>query len=535
MRDCAKIKSTALVILLTFFSWPCAAQEDEVTLNFRETELLAVLEYYSQLTGKVFVPAEGVRGLVTVISPGPMNKKQAVDLLFSILDMRGLAVSEVNDFYKVIPKPDAIYSATTPLSSLSSGDQLVTEMIKPQYIQVSTVFQSLQAMISPQGKLISDANLNFFVLTDTADNIKQFKRMFTLLDKPVAVPVSRTYKLQYAKVEILTPLITTLLQGAAASNMGAAMAAPPTVLNDVRSNTMIVSAPDKMQAQVARIIEELDTRSPQVLLEATIVEVTLNDSNKLGVQWQFFLDRANPQAALSLSGSDQPSLLSNAAENLPALQGLTFGLLRQDDYAALVNLLASDTSARILSSPHLVASNNQEASLRIGDEVPILKELRLDVDNNPIRTFDRQKVGLEFKVTPSIALNRDVSMKLFINISSVLGGSNTENNQFTTAEREVQTDVVVKDRQALVISGLMRNNANDTSSGIPNVRKTPMLGKLFGSESSEGEKGELLILIRPRVITTEDEALAASDAQLRKLPTAANAGAIDEPVFEFDL
>jgi len=522
------------LLLVTTGAWPVAAAPKEITLNFRDAELLAVLEFYSKLTGKVFVPAEGVAGRVTVISTEPIDERQAVKMLHSILDIRGFAILEVDGYYKIVPKSVALSSATIPFHHKIAGDRLVTEMLQPKFIQVSKVFESIRAMLSSEGKLVVDANLNFLVVTDTTTNIKRLKRIFARLDKQVGVPVSHTYQLQYAKVEKLAPLVTALLQGALAAS-GQPGQPPATVLQDIRSNSLIVSAPAPAQAQVAQVIKDLDTRSPQVLLEATIVEVTLNDSNRLGVQWQFFLNKSKePRSAVSLSETGASGLLSDAASSLPTLQGLTFALLKPGDYAALLDLLATDTSARILSSPHLMASNNQEATLRIGDEVPVLKEFRLDVENNPIRTFDRQKVGLEMKITPSIAKNRDVSMKLFINIASVIAGSVTEDNLFTTSEREVQTSVVVKDRQTLVISGLMRHNISDSSSGIPHLRKIPGVGNLLGTQSSDGEQGELLILIRPYVIMTEDEALTASDAQLRKHPAAVGAGAINQEVLEFD-
>ena len=522
-------KTIVCGLLMLVWAWATTASgQQNITLNFRDADLMAVLEFYSKLTGKVFVPSEQVAGTVTVISPGEVDERQAIKLLFSILDMRGLAVVETDDFYKIVPKSSALNTASDPLRPQMAGDRLVTEVIRPKYLQVAAVFESVRALISQEGKLVADANLNFLAVTDTAANVKNLKQVIAQLDKPTALPVSRSYQLQYAKVAELAPLVTALVQGAA--GLGGA-AQPSTVLQDVRSNTLIVSAPAAVQRQVAEVLQDLDTRSAQVLLEATIVEVTLKDSNKFGVQWQFFLSQLDPTATLSLG--DGGGLLSGI-DNITTREGLTFGLLRPGDYAALLDLLASDSNARILSSPHLMASNNQEAALRVGDEVPILKEFRLDDDNNPIQTFDRQKVGLEIKITPNIAANRDVSLQLYMNISSLTGGS-TANNQFTTSEREVQTNVVVKDRQALVISGLMRDNANESSDGVPFARKLPGVGKLLGSESSDGEKGELLILIRPHVITSEDEARLVSDDQLRKHPQAVDAGAINHDVLEFDL
>ncbi len=525
-------------ILILSLAWNVPVSSEDMTINFRDVDLMSVLEFYSKLTGKVFLPSDEVTGQVTIISPGPVSETQAIKLLFSILDMRGFAVIEVDNYYKVILKTKALSSAATRLRSGIAADRLVTEIIKPEFVKVGEIFPGLQSLVSQEGKLVADANLNMLIITDTATNVKKLKRLIANLDKPISLPINRTYQLQYAKVEEMAPLVTSLLQGA----IGSASTGPggplTTVLQDIRSNTLIVNAPEKLQQQVEVIVKALDIRSSQVLLEATIVEVSLNDTYRLGVQWQFFLNRQNPMATLSLAEQASGNLLSEFAEgmsSLPTLQGATFALLGERDYAVLLDHLAANTNARVLSSPHLMASNNKESSLRIGDEVPVLKEFRLDIEGQPIRTFDRQKVGLEMKITPSIADNRDVSLQLFINLSSITAGTVTGDNLFTTAEREVQTHVVVKDRQALVISGLIRDNASEQKSGFPYLRNIPWLGKLMGSENDQGEQRELLIIIRPHVVTSEDEASLVSDAQLRKHPNAVDAGAIDPDVLEFDL
>lgn len=524
------------------------AYSNDVTLNFRNAELLAVLEFYSKLTGKVFVPAEQLTGQVTVISPAPLSEEQAVKMLFSILDMRGYAVVEVDNYYKVITKGSAINSGPSRYRTADASDKLVTEFITPENIGVGNIEQSIRALMSPEGKLIVDGTLNFIAITDSASNVSLLKSFIQSIDKPsaITVPQSKSYRLQYAQAAEVLPLVDALLQGESSVAQqpapgGVPQGLPPggrqqsnaSVLSDIRTNTLIVSAPQPLHEKVQQLIDTLDTRSPQVLLEATIVEVILNDSSKLGVQWQFLLN-GDPLAALSLATQDSGGLLSEAA-GLSTQAGLNFGLLSPNDYAALLNLVASDTSATVLSAPHLMTSNNKEASLRVGDEIPFLKEFRLDADNNPIRTFERQEVGLSLNFTPSIAENRDVSIQLGINISSVRPGGTTDNNEFTTSEREINTNVVVKDQQTLVISGLMRDNNTDNSAGIPGLRKTPGVGKLFGNEEQNKEVGELLILIRPRVITTEDEARLAGDEQFRKHPKASVAGAIRPDGFEFDL
>ena len=137
----------------------------------------------------------------------------------------------------------------------------------------------------------------------------------------------------------------------------------------------------------------------------------------------------------------------------------------------MVNLLASDSDARVLASPHLMASNNMEANLRIGDEIPVLKETRLDTNNQPIETYDREKVGLEVKLKPTIASNRDVTLDLEISNSNVIAGAGgSGNNQHTITERLVKTHVIIKDKHTLVISGLIRDDVSGGNSGVPELK-----------------------------------------------------------------
>ncbi len=534
------LRAVALAVLLCSAAAQAGAK---VTLNFRDTDLLAVLDYYSKLTGMVFVPAENVAGRVTILSPGPVDEAQAINLLFTVLDMRGFAVVEVDGYYKVVEKSQAMEYPAARLSGAVPGDRLVTEVIKLDYVSVAEVKESLRSLISPRGRFIADDTLNFVVVTDTAASAQMLRKVVRDMDRPLTLPVTRSYRLQYVKVETVGALIESLLSGGGNSRPRV----PPIpgrggdgaktgVLSDTRSNTLFVTAPEQEQKKVAGVLKELDIRSPQVLLEATLVEVVLGETNKLGVQWQFALSKSNPFAAISLNGADTTSNPIESDKLFGPKEGFNLAILNPGDYAAIIDLLSKDNNARVLSAPHVIASNNQEANLRIGNEIPILKELRLDTDNNPIRTFDRQKIGLEVKIKPSIAENRDVSLDLMIKVSSVRSSVvAVESGQITTSDREVASHVVVKDRQTLVIGGLMRDDVTDDSSGIPVLRELPGVGKLFGSEGTEREKTELLVLITPYVIETEAEADATADRELRRHPAAVDAGAIRQEPVEFDL
>ena len=172
--------------------------------------------------------------------------------------------------------------------------------------------------------------------------------------------------------------------------------------------------------------------------------------------------------------------------------------------------------------------------MRIGEEIPILKETRMDTNNQPIKTFDREKVGLELKLKPTIASNRDVSLDLEISNSNVIAGTSGD-NQHTITERLVKTHVIIKDKHTLVISGLIRDDISGGSGGIPTLKDLPTVGSLFGSQHKQKKSTELLILITPYVILSEQEAVKVGTDQLLKHPGAATAGALDHIEMEFNL
>jgi general secretion pathway protein D len=283
---------------------------------------------------------------------------------------------------------------------------------------------------------------------------------------------------------------------------------------------------------------ELDKRSPQILLEAKVVEITLDQNNRMGLQWQRLLN-VFPMTALTFTGPSAlapSSTVIDSAKNVltGSPEGINYALLDPKNYSMMVNLLAKDSDARVLASPHLMASNNIEANLRIGEEIPILKETRMDTNNQPIKTFDREKVGLELKLKPTIASNRDVSLDLEISNSNVIAGTSGD-NQHTITERLVKTHVIIKDKHTLVISGLIRDDISGGSGGIPTLKDLPTVGSLFGSQHKQKKSTELLILITPYVILSEQEAVKVGTDQLLKHPGAATAGALDHIEMEFNL
>jgi len=521
-----------------------APDEPLFTINFRDADILEVLEAYSNLLNVNVVPGEGVSGIVTVLSPGPVTRPQAVNLLHSILKHRGFAVIENDGYISVVQDAIAEMSGFPIYYPEMPDDQVAVLAIRPQHIDEETLAETLAAM-GLMRPVSTNRDAGVVLVTAAASKLRSILRLVEELDIPQRVAVTRTYALQYAAAPSLGPVIAGFVAQLAGQEAPASMAegealVSGSVMIEERTNSLIITAEEKYHQAVVSMLTELDKRSPQILLEAKVVEITLDQNSRMGLQWQQLLN-VLPMAALTFSdpgtfatGSTVVDNAQNVLSGSPG--GINYALLDPKNYSLMVNLLASDSDARVLASPHLMASNNMEANLRIGDEIPVLKETRMDTNNQPIETYDREKVGLEVKLKPTIASNRDVTLDLEISNSNVIAGAGgSGNNQHTITERLVKTHVIIKDKHTLVISGLIRDDVSGGNSGVPELKDLPGVGPLFGSQQKQKKSTELLILITPYVILSEQEAIQVGTDQLLKHPGAATAGALDHIEMEFDL
>ena len=522
-----------------------AVDEPMLTVNFRDADILEVLEAYSNMLNINVVPGEGVSGMVTVISPGPITRSQAVNLLHSILKHRGFAVIENDGYISVVQDSIAEMSGFPMYKPGMPDDQVAVVAIRPQYIDEEALAETLAAM-GLMRPVSTNRDAGVVLVTAAASKVRSILKLVEQLDVPQRVAITRTYPLQYAMVANLGPVIAGFVAQLAGQEApqsvteGASALVSGSVMIEERTNSLIITAEEKYHRAVVDMLVELDKRSPQILLEAKVVEITLDQHNRMGLQWQQLLN-VLPMAALTFADPSTfaiGSTVVDSAENVLSGSpgGINYALLDPKNYSMMINLLARDSDARVLASPHLMASNNMEAHLRIGDEIPVLKETRMDTNNQPIETYDREKVGLEMKLKPTIANNRDVTLDLEISNSNVISGAaGSGNNQHTITERVVKTHVIIKDKHTLVISGLIRDDISGGNAGIPGLKDLPGVGPLFGSQQKQKKSTELLILITPYVILSEQEAIKVGTDQLLKHPGAATAGALDHIEMEFDL
>lgn len=261
---------------------------------------------------------------------------------------------------------------------------------------------------------------------------------------------------------------------------------------DTIRNALIIEAIPSDYQIIQRILERLDVLPRQVLIEATIAEIKLDDSNEFGVEWSYVKGDG---------GSLSTSLLSATM----GASGLNYVIGETDRWSAVLSALATEDKVNILSRPTVLASNDTAATINISTEVPLASSQYQynDASNAPVVTtnIEYRNTGIILDVTPHINENGLVSMEISQEVSEVAGNVIVAGQSYPSFfQRNVTTTLTAGHRQTIVIGGLIRENQSSGQAGVPGISKIPIIGSLFGKQSQDKSKSELVILITPRVI-----------------------------------
>jgi general secretion pathway protein D len=323
--------------------------------------------------------------------------------------------------------------------------------------------------------------------------------------------------------------------GLSSSSPVSASASPSTggmVQADPATNSLIITAPEPLYRQMRVVIDQLDGRRAQVFVEAMIVKLDTSKSAQFGVQWQNIFGNkgdsrltgagtnfgAGASNIITATGAIANGLdgVTSALATSPAPAGLNLGVLKKfGQYytlGALANFLEQEGGGNILSMPTLVALDNEEAQILVGQNVPFLTGSYAQSTGggssvSPFQTVDRKDVGLILKVKSQIGEGGTVRMVVTQELSSI--GSQSAQGPITN-KTSVQTTVSVDNNDLLVLGGLMQDEYSDGNSGVPGLSKIPLIGNLFKGENRRRTKSNLMIFLRPVVMRNADEANAVT-------------------------
>jgi general secretion pathway protein D len=282
----------------------------------------------------------------------------------------------------------------------------------------------------------------------------------------------------------------------------------PRIIADDRTNTLLILATSEEYRMIEETLRKLDTLPLQVLIEATIAEVTLNDDLRYGLQWFF------NSGSSTFVFSTQPDGV--VASIFPGFNYLFSG----QDAQVVLNALTEITDVNVISSPQLMVLNNQSARLQVGDQVPIPVQQAVSVlglDAPLVNTIQFRDTGVILEVTPRVNNNGVVLLDIVQEVSDVAPTTSSTLEAPTIQQRRIESSVVVRSNEPVALGGLIRDSNRSGRSGIPILSDIPLLGNLFKTTSNNKNRTELLVLITPRVVATDIDARLITDELRRRL------------------
>ena len=430
-----------------------------------------------------------------------------------------------------------------------------TEVVKLRYGVATDVVEMLKTLeksragegadANDEASLVADKRTNSVIVTADEVSIERIKGLIDYLDIPLEQSGNvRVMYLEYADAtevaEVLTRVMQNLsrLDDESSGRTRAANAAKSTIEADEGTNSLIITADTDEMAALEAVIARLDIRRAQVLVEAIIVEIDIVEGRELGLQWLFANDSGlygsnisqtqlgtNAAIASAILPEDAASTeiaVRDLAGALSQVPGATLGWGVVDDdltMTTILNALEKQGNTNILSTPSLLTLDNEEAFITVGQQVPFVTGNYTNTGAangvaNPFQTIQRENVGVTLQVTPQINEGDSVVMDIVQEVSSISQQALSASDLITN-ERKIETKVLAKDGDIVVLGGLVKDDIQDAQQGVPILSGIPVLGRLFRNDVVNVTKSNLLVFIRSTIIRDDDDLAGATAEKYR--------------------
>ncbi len=399
-----------------------------------------------------------------------------------------------------------------------------------------------------KASVFADTRLNAVVLIADKQEKESMKRMIAILDIPLPEATSKinVYFLEYADATELSKVLDGMISGISsqaktgqimqsAQSARSPFEAGKIILStDKATNSLIIVASPADYQSLMQVIKQLDRKRKQVYVEAMIVEASIDNLRELGAKWRITAEKNNEPVFIGGFGTMDNAALQNV---IYGLSGMTMGGLGNfldvpittigtdgkatttklsiPGFSALFSLNEFKGSVNVLSSPQILTSDNKEAEIVVGENVPFISKRELGVTSTStvLNSIERKDVGITLRLTPQITEGDYVKMDIYQEISSLKNASETIliNIGPTTTKRSTKTSVVVKDSQTVVIGGLMEEREDVRINKIPILGDIPVLGWLFKNKSRQKTKTNLLVFLTPHIVKEAEQLMKLSN------------------------
>ncbi len=511
--------------------------------NFTAVPSGDVIRIQQNATGKQTPGAPGDLGAVApeelvtrVVAAQNVDSAELVKILRPLIPQYGHIASVAQPNVVIISDhADNIIRLKRLIQQIDVSDEEDVVMVPLKDAWVGTVVAILEKVAPEQiGRnakgpqriqIIANERNNSLVLRGKPRPIAEVLKIVDKLDQPATTTDStQVIPLRHADAVNVATILGGILSGQPPGGEEEG-AQETTIQADETLNAIVVRADPGAMTEILEIIKKLDVRRSQVLIEAAIVEITIDDTSDLGIELAAADGSGEtvPFVSTSLQGVIS-SLFSNLLDDedqIDVLTGLasvsspTLAAAKIDadaiSFGGVVTALATNSEANLLSTPSILTLDNQEAKILVGREVPFRTgsfTTTGDGTSNPFTTVQREDVGVELTVTPHVHDDSSVRLQVAQQITNVLatpvGGEAFAD--VVTSKRSIETTILAEDRQTIVLGGLIQDDQNESESKVPLLGDIPGLGILFRSRSKTNAKTNLLVFLRPTVLRSKEDA-----------------------------
>jgi general secretion pathway protein D len=535
-----------------------------ISLNFDDADVYSVIQtVFGDILKVNYIVDQRVKGRVTFRSVAPVPIDQVLPVMEVILRLNGIGVVEEGGLYRLVPisdiarEPAPVGTGRDPHQITLQGKSLIW-VVPIVYTQSTEIIRLITPFLSTNAVAIDIPNVNQIVFVDTDANIKRILQLVVMFDSEQAKrkkPKVFVYHIQNGKAKEVaallqqvflgqrtttatptlgptttpstpgmpqpggTPQTTPQIRPAVSSSVGGLSGSMQTgehlispltkIFPDETLNTVIILATPEDYEMIKETIEKVDIVPRQVLIEGVVAGITLKDALSLGLSWALQINQGHMGGVLGAVAGTVGFNMPGATPTTTTGSGtFTFAGSVGQDFMTIINTLATEGKSKLLAAPYIIVSDNKEARIQVGQQVPIVTSETFGSGTvAPQRTIQYKDIGIILKVKPRINEGGLVSLDLTQEISdySTIKLFSDETN-IILEKTEATTTLVVQDGQTIIIGGLIRESIKKSKAGIPILMKLPIIGFLFGNIDDSAERQEIIILLTPRVVKNQKEA-----------------------------
>ncbi len=486
-------------------------QQNDVKQAGRSLEERAAVDSQELLTKVIMIKNTPALDLVPILRPLVAKYGH----LAGVKSANALIISDhainINRIEEIIDRLDR-----------SGSEELEVVQLKEAWVgNVVTMLQSLDPSKVSQGntdnnntagsiRVVADERSNRLIIKGEKTARERIRGLIEQLDQPSYFSGSaQVIRLQYADATKLAEMLKNLMGEASGSGDEAKVKGDIGIHADEDLNALVVRAEPSILKEVQELVNSLDVRRAQVLIESAIIEVTGDTSDALGVQWvRGDLDSPVAGTNFNNAGPGLATIATGVATGDYASavgQGLTIGGFKESggdiDFGVIIQALKSNSSTNLLSTPSIMTLDNQEAEIVVGQNVPFVTgQTASSTNTNPFTTIDRQDVGVTLKVIPHIHDGEAIRLEVEATAESVSNTTVAGSADLITNKRSIKTMILSDDGETIVLGGLIRDDVREVVSKVPLLGDIPLLGWLFRSKSVNQVKSNLMVFLRPTIV-----------------------------------